>query len=333
LIPASEPPIYLSVPVPGPGGSRVFDSSQTGSNAQSLLTPASAIYNNLQTWTSAAWVYPVSTGGSTFGYLMVKDPFNTANNFVSDFNSSAGDWFCLVDSGASVTIETVPLNQWTHIVSTFDLTGDKKIHIYFNGIEATYAEQFPASSIPDDSGGGFMFGNETASFEVIDFGWDGRLSEIAIWNTVLSGAQITAAAASTTGVGSIAAANLVGYWHLCGTESPEPDSSGNGNSAVLSTNPPIPGGPSPGYGGCGSIGPSTIQTIGRNRIFAVNADQDISILFGNSAGPSFIPSTTNYRIPANQQTTLDMGQAFDSFKVINDSATPANVYIQLLSVV
>lgn len=79
---------------------------------------------------------------------------------------------------------------------------------------------------------------------------------------------------------------------------------------------------------------SAIQTIGRNRLFAINADQDITILFGNASGPTITPSSTSYRIPANQQTTLDTGQAFDSFKVFNNSGTTvANIYIQLLSVV
>lgn len=79
---------------------------------------------------------------------------------------------------------------------------------------------------------------------------------------------------------------------------------------------------------------SSIQTIGKNRIFVVNADQDITIQFGNVAGPAFTPSAANYRIPANQQTTFDMGQAFDSLKVFNLSGTTAaNVFLKILSVV
>lgn len=79
---------------------------------------------------------------------------------------------------------------------------------------------------------------------------------------------------------------------------------------------------------------SALQTIGRNRIFALNADQDITILFGNASGPTITPNSSSYRIPANQQTTLDTGSAFDSFKVFNNSGTTvANIYIQLLSVV
>ena len=85
----------------------------------------------------------------------------------------------------------------------------------------------------------------------------------------------------------------------------------------------------------GASAASAIQTVGKNRLFAINADQDLIILFGNKAGPTISPTATvGYRIPANQQDTLDTGNAFDSFKVFNLSgSTAANVYIQLLTVV
>ena|ERR1017187_4739468 len=78
---------------------------------------------------------------------------------------------------------------------------------------------------------------------------------------------------------------------------------------------------------------SAIQTIGKNRIFVINADQDISIKFG-MAGTLTAATAASYRIPANQQVTLDTGPALDSFYVFNlNGTTAANVYIQLLSVV
>src|SRR5258708_1653645 len=66
---------------------------------------------------------------------------------------------------------------------------------------------------------------------------------------------------------------------------------------------------------------SAIQTIGRNRVFAINADQDVTINFGNSNGTMTAPTTSNYRIPANQQTTFDTGAAFDSFEVFNQGTS------------
>lgn len=64
--------------------------------------------------------------------------------------------------------------------------------------------------------------------------------------------------------------------------------------------------------------------VGARRIFAVNATQDITIRFGQTgmgaADASF------YRIPANQQTTFDMGSN-SVIRVFNESASAADVYI------
>jgi hypothetical protein len=82
----------------------------------------------------------------------------------------------------------------------------------------------------------------------------------------------------------------------------------------------------------GAHAASTAVTIGAGRIFVINADQDIAISFG-AAATIIAPDGTYYRIPANQQTTFDMGSANDTIKVYNLSATTAaNVYIMRLSV-
>lgn len=79
---------------------------------------------------------------------------------------------------------------------------------------------------------------------------------------------------------------------------------------------------------------STLQTIGKNRIFAINAPTDVTILFGNKAGPALSPTGVEFRIPANNTFTFDTGQAFDSFMVYNlSTATAVNVSYQTLTVV
>lgn len=85
-----------------------------------------------------------------------------------------------------------------------------------------------------------------------------------------------------------------------------------------------------------NLGTSTASSaikIGTNRIFVINADQDITISFGLSTS-IVTPTAAYYRIPANQQTTFDMGSANDTIEVYNLSgSTAANVYIMILSVV
>ena len=79
-----------------------------------------------------------------------------------------------------------------------------------------------------------------------------------------------------------------------------------------------------------SAGTSTSEiTLGNDAIFAINADQDVMIRFGN---PGMGAATaTNYRIPANQQTVFYTSTANTSIRVFNNGSSTANIFIQKLS--
>ena len=70
-------------------------------------------------------------------------------------------------------------------------------------------------------------------------------------------------------------------------------------------------------------------SLGTNRIFAINADQDITIKFGQAGLAA--ATGVEYRIPANQQTTFDTSDAYASIRVFNKGASAANIYVQKLS--
>lgn len=233
--------------------SRVFSSAQ---NTEVLITPSAAIYNNLSAFTYAAWVYPTGYGGNNTGVIITKDPqgYGGGDAIVlyitgdADLpHSPAGALSGIVFDAVSLSNTSIPLNSWTHIAMTRDFAGDKKVHLFINGTEVAYNSPYPivGADNPGDAALGFYIGNDLfANLNTSAF--DGNIAEVAVWNTVLSGAQILAAATSTNGVAGVASANLVGYWHLCGTLSPEPDATGNGNAAVLSAIPPTQGSDSPG---------------------------------------------------------------------------------------
>ncbi len=72
---------------------------------------------------------------------------------------------------------------------------------------------------------------------------------------------------------------------------------------------------------------SAEQVFGNNSIIAVNADQDITINWGQSGMAA--PTTTDFRLPAGTTMLFDLGQAYDRFRVFNQSSTTAaNVYIK-----
>jgi len=169
-------------------------------------------------------------------------------------------------SSASLSITTneiISVDAWHHIAVTFDSTGDRLARIYLDGVETTYTTQTAgAGAEPDDSGSGWFFGGDTGGDSV-----DASIAEVAIWNTVLTPAQIATLASSTTGADSVARANLVGYWHLCGISSPEPDSSGNNNSATLGAHTPAAGADGPGFVCAVAPTPPTASAVGGSQGF------------------------------------------------------------------
>src|SRR5690348_9205657 len=73
-----------------------------------------------------------------------------------------------------------------------------------------------------------------------------------------------------------------------------------------------------------------VHTIGSNRLFALNATQDITIAFGLSTGKVASATSTSWRIPAGVSVQFDLGDAFDQFQVYNLGASAATVYVIFL---
>lgn len=245
-------------------------------------TPHSAVYDTLSAFTIGAWIFPTSfgSGGADNNPLfIVKDPANFLNSndgtgFYLEAPSSPFTSYTLQGSvvttgNAANTLgsTTVPINQWAFVTMTYS-NSSNQVRLFFNGTEISYFAGNPVTgtgSVANNSADGWYFGDDG---QFANDGLIGRIAEVAIWNAVLTGAQIAAAAASTSGLSGIASGNLVGYWHLCGTASPEPDSSGNGNNAALgffSGGNPTQGPDSPGFNCAGGPGPSvTVLTADFN---------------------------------------------------------------------
>lgn len=88
--------------------------------------------------------------------------------------------------------------------------------------------------------------------------------------------------------------------------------------------------PSTKIAGLATTTSSVEQALGANVIFAINADQDITIKFGL---PGLAAATANdFRVPANSTMVFDVGSHYTSFRCFNLSGTTtANIYIQFLS--
>lgn len=72
------------------------------------------------------------------------------------------------------------------------------------------------------------------------------------------------------------------------------------------------------------------QALGKNAIFMINADEDITIRFG-VPGFAAAANNTDYRIPAGTVQRWDVGTHYTSFKCFNLGGTAANIYIHFIA--
>lgn len=260
--------------------SRSFDTTQTGANRESLLAPPSSVYNNLSTFTYAFWTYTKSISPTNSQFFFSKGDANNGIGQEIFARGATNTLQALVSrtTGAafSRSVVALPFNQWVHIAMTYNGIGSQ-VRIFINGLEVVYFQQVVGSGALSNNS---AFGLNIGSAPLVP-STDGYIAEFAVWNTPLSPAEIASIAASTTGYLGVAATDPVGYWHMCGTASPEPDVSGNGNHAVLSSNPPTLGPDSPGFN-C-------------NPAVTVNRLHNIDAILDRGALPGMIVQPNNFQ--------------------------------------
>lgn len=161
--------------------------------------------------------------------------------FFSDVTASLG--FITVDNLGGIQAQqsgadnACPLNAWHSVVLTYDDNGDRKGHIYVDGSEIAYDidDAGGAGQASGDAPGNLYIGN--SSFTPTTRTFDGELCEVAIWNRVLSAAEIAALANSFSPLffarGTVLYAPLIRY--LADWKGNPPTQA----NAVITPHPPI----------------------------------------------------------------------------------------------
>jgi Concanavalin A-like lectin/glucanases superfamily len=192
--------------------------------------------------TFSFWAYPTSFPNTYNAFLSWLRNDDTAN-FGTYVNSSGKLAFYVLDTNdvqsaydgtGSTTLST---NVWYQFV--FTCSSACALVGYVNGsVDHTFAGGgLPLHSM---TGTPLYVGEEAGN---TTRGFAGYITDVAIWNTVISGAQIanltSGQRANTIG----ANANLIYYLPILG-QSPEPDKSGNANNGVLTGTTIVAGPPS-----------------------------------------------------------------------------------------
>jgi len=140
--------------------------------------------NDLTAFTWSLWVYPRSKGASNYGTMMAKGTgfSQKGMQFDGDSGFTGIKAYVLTDATRAQTKTpdgSLPLNTWTHVVLTYDDSGDRKIHIYLNGTEPTYSQQQAATGTLQSDAGSLFIGNLP---NLGSYWWDGLIKEVRIYD-------------------------------------------------------------------------------------------------------------------------------------------------------
>lgn len=156
------------------------------------------VVNLGQAMTFSCWIYTHSLGGGSLGRIFSKrNTAGTNTGFSILVTSLTGSSFAVglnVDGAAFInrsSTQSFTINTWCNLTVTWDgsATG-ANINIYLNGSDVSTGAGGNGSSNPSFSG----YTNWVGNRESLNRGFDGVITELAIWNKILSSGQITSLA-------------------------------------------------------------------------------------------------------------------------------------------
>jgi parallel beta-helix repeat protein len=133
----------------------------------------------------SAWIKPDANG--TYKTIVAKNIWR-----YSLFTSSGrlNGYIKGSTSGAhSRSNELMTIGEWQHVAMTFDINGDKKVHLYINGEEVTYYSQTAMVGNPTDA---YTYKFTIGSDQGNQYFFDGVIDEVKMFDEALSADQVDA---------------------------------------------------------------------------------------------------------------------------------------------
>lgn len=143
----------------------------------------------ITTMSISGWFNPQASGVAGAAGIIAKEtrdwyvgwyssPANSIRFLISDDNGSTNDALNSLTLGTNADV----LNKWHHFVCTWDASD--KLKIYINGVLSSETNSVNANSALPTSTNNVEIGRRVATY------FDGNLSNIAIWNSVLTQEEI-----------------------------------------------------------------------------------------------------------------------------------------------
>ncbi|MDB4978768.1 MAG: hypothetical protein JWM56_954, partial [Candidatus Peribacteria bacterium] len=155
------------------------------------ISDTSSVFGGMKAVTISAWIYPRTTGGSSFGRVITK---NDVSQFGIVYNpNSAGNVAGLYVGAVSPQITaSAPLNTWTHVAFTWN---GSTITSYSNGVSAG---SFANTTVLAADTNPLVIGNRSAGART----WNGFIDDVRIYNRALNASEINALSTGNPATGS-----------------------------------------------------------------------------------------------------------------------------------
>lgn len=175
--------------------------------------------DNMSPWTVAAWINPDNVGEGTTGRIIDKRAADNSGyqNFYVSSSDSNGLGFSRDTTSGEMYAKSggLSFDAYQHAAVTWDggFDASEDVIFYIDGdVEAHTADQDGGGSVDSNADGNLYIGNRAAN----DRTFDGELSELYMWDVVLTPAEIKILADSKVkGIGlQIQPDHLIAYWPL-----------------------------------------------------------------------------------------------------------------------
>lgn len=165
------------------------------------------IFNEDQPFTFSCWYSAVDDGESNAGTFIRRGGNIFRITSINALRFSTGSLLRVANSASFIT------NFPNQLICTWDATTNASgVHIYVNGVECSYVTSTDGVIGADNSADPVTIGSNAA----LTTTFRGTLSEVAVWNSVLSAAQIQSFFRSRVHYYplQVAPSTIVAYWPL-----------------------------------------------------------------------------------------------------------------------
>ena len=222
----------------------------------------------------SAWIYPLTFGTAVVRVIVNRGSVRFTVRTVSGIGFSISGATALFYTG---TNNTIVINTWQHVSVTWaGTTASSGVSIRVNAATISTSFAQAGSALTDNAVAPLTIGGLSSGAQV----FPGYISEVAIWNTVLTSAQIfTLSRTGRRGLPlTVQTANLISYWPL--------EDVANGSSGDLITFRDA-WGTNPGTGADGTNNTGLTGTIGEPLCYLAHIDKSRGMGRGMMQGGQF----------------------------------------------